>query len=232
MGKKSNIVIGSDETTAQNAQGLVVIVDVFRAFTTAAVAFANGAERIIMVGDLDSALSLREQGIADYCMGERHGDRPDGFDFGNSPAEIQDQVFDGKTLVQTTSNGTRGIVAANQAKAIYTGSLINADATVHAINQSEQVEVALVAMGSGIERTEEDELCALYLRSRLTGLNPDKKALKQLLRTMSQRVDGNSMSTDDFECCLRVGELPFAIRVQQESGMLVARRETSSEKTA
>ena len=232
MGINRNIVIGSDEATAQNAQGLVVIVDVFRAFTTAAVAFANGAKRIIMVSDLDTALSIRERGIADYCMGERHGDRPDGFDFGNSPAEIQNEVFTGKTLVQTTSNGTRGIVAANQAKAIYTGSLINADATVRAIDQSEHTEVTLVAMGSGKERTEEDELCALYMRSRFMGLNPDKEAIKQLLRTMSQRVDGKSMSTEDFECCLRVGEIPFAIRVQQESGMLVARAETSAEKTA
>ena len=110
---RDEIAVGSFSGAARAATGVVVIIDVFRAFTTAAVALANGAARIIMVDDLDTALSLRQQGVGRICMGERQGIKPAGFDFGNSPAEISGVRFDGETLIQTTTNGTRGIVAAN-----------------------------------------------------------------------------------------------------------------------
>jgi 2-phosphosulfolactate phosphatase len=100
---------------AKRAAGSVAIIDVFRAFTTAAVALANGASRIIMVGTVEEALSLRDNGIAQVCMGEVRGRAPPGFDFGNSPFEVSQADFGGKTIVQRTSAGTQGIVAASQA---------------------------------------------------------------------------------------------------------------------
>ena len=60
---------------ARRARGVVVIVDVFRAFTTAAVAFARGAERIVIVPEVDEALRLRDQGVGDVCVGEVNGNR-------------------------------------------------------------------------------------------------------------------------------------------------------------
>ena len=68
--------------------GTVIIIDVLRAFTTAAVAFSRGADKIILVAEVDEALALRGRGMGDLCMGEMGGMRPDGFDFGNSPFEL------------------------------------------------------------------------------------------------------------------------------------------------
>ena len=73
---------------ARRAKGTVVIVDVFRAFTTAAVALARGADRIVMVAEIDEALRLRDQGVGEICVGEVNGIQPEGFDFGNSPHEM------------------------------------------------------------------------------------------------------------------------------------------------
>jgi 2-phosphosulfolactate phosphatase len=73
------ISIGSLLVGAEQATGAVAIIDVFRAFTTAAVAFANGASHIIMVGSVDEALSLRTSGLAQVCMGEVGGRAPPGF---------------------------------------------------------------------------------------------------------------------------------------------------------
>src|SRR5262249_48715969 len=73
---------------ATRATGTVAVIDVFRAFTTAAVALANGATSIVMVRTVEEALALREAGISEICMGEVGGKAPDGFDFGNSPFEI------------------------------------------------------------------------------------------------------------------------------------------------
>ena len=58
---------------ARRARGVVVIVDVFRAFTTAAVAFARGAERIVIVPEVDEALRLRDEGVGEVCVGEVNG---------------------------------------------------------------------------------------------------------------------------------------------------------------
>src|SRR5512139_2519438 len=107
---------------ARKAAGLTVVIDVFRAFTTACYAIAQGAERIIPVGDLDLAYDLKRENPRYLLMGERKGRRPPGFDYGNSPTEIEAADFTRRTLVQTTSAGTQGIANACRADEIITGS--------------------------------------------------------------------------------------------------------------
>lgn len=217
------IIVGAFAAAAAEARGPVVIIDVFRAFTTAAVALANGAGRIIMVGELDEALALRARGVGRYCLGERRGVRPEGFDFGNSPAEIAALRFDGETLIQTTSNGTRGILAAGRASPIYAGSLVTAEATVRALQAHRAGDVTLVAMGENDwVRTEEDDLCALYLRARLLGRAPDRAALKALVETMSSRSDTATLSREDMDACLAIDTIDFAVRVDRRDGLHVA----------
>ncbi|BBK44007.1 hypothetical protein STVA_40270 [Allostella vacuolata] len=223
------VTIGSFAAAARQAAGIVVVIDVFRAFTTAAVALGNGARRIVMVDDLDQALALRDQGLGSRCMGERGGIRPAGFDFGNSPAEIREVRFDGETLIQTTSNGTRGVVLASGASRIYAGSFVSAEATVQAIRASGEGRVSLVAMGDH-DRTQadEDEVCALYLRSRLAGRQPDRAAAAALVATMALRADTVALSPADVACCLAVDSVPFAIRVERQDGYLIAVAETAA----
>jgi 2-phosphosulfolactate phosphatase len=219
------VVLGSFHADARAARGVAVVIDVFRAFTTAAVAFANGAESIAIVGDLETALDLRARGVGRYCLGERGGLRPDGFDFGNSPAEILDRQFDGETLIQTTSNGTKGLLAASGADAVYAGSLAIADATVEAVRSEFQAEVHFIAMGADdVERAEEDELCALYMRARLAGRRPDVEAIRRVIETTSARMDSVVLSAADIDFCLTANRYDFAIRVAREDGLTVARK--------
>ena len=88
-----DIWIGSLLDGAEQATGSVAIIDVFRAFTTAAVVLANGATKITMVSSVEEALALRESGLAQICMGEVGGRAPAGFDFGNSPFEVSNVDF-------------------------------------------------------------------------------------------------------------------------------------------
>ena len=97
---------------AARASGAVAIIDVLRAFTTAAVAFANGAARITMVASVEEALVLRAQGAGQICMGEVGGRPPKSFDFGNSPYELSKVDLAGVDIIQRTSAGTQGVVAA------------------------------------------------------------------------------------------------------------------------
>ena len=224
--RSEDIVVGTFDAPARQAVGTAVVIDVFRAFTTAAVALGNGAERIVMVDDLDAAKRLRAEGVGTRCLGERSGVAPEGFDFGNSPHEIRDVRFDGETLIQTTTNGTRGIIAASNARRVYAGALVTAEATATAILADPVLPVSLIAMGdSGVRRTDEDELCALYLRALLCGRSPDREAMRALILSQADLKDTRDLSEQDVAACLAADTVPFAIRVRLEDGSYVARAE-------
>ncbi len=227
-----DVRIDSLSPGAHGDLGTAVVIDVFRAFTTAAIALRNGADRIVMVDRLDEALALRDTGTCRFCMGERRGLKPDGFDFGNSPAEIGACDFSALSLAQTTSNGTRGIFRARRAKRIYAGALVTAKATADVIAARGDAPVTLVAMGEqDTARTPEDELCALYLQARLAGRQPPVAPVRQAILALSPRTDGIALATDDVDACLEIDSIPFAVRVDLEDGRPVARAETPQRKT-
>ncbi len=214
---------------ARAARGTVVIIDVFRAYTTAAVAFSRGAEKIVLVAEVAEALELRERGAGSLCMGEVDGIRPDGFDFGNSPFELSEADVAGATLIQSTRAGTTGAAAAAGADRIYVCSLAIAAATARAILADAPETVSIVAMGDkGRARTDEDELCALYLRNLLEGRAPDHGAIRSLVESSAHAGNFGDTSKPwyhpmDMEIALRIDSYPFAIRVEREGGLLVAR---------
>src|SRR6266436_132231 len=217
---------------AARGNGTVGIIDLFRAFTTAAVALANGASRIIMVATVEEALALRGAGTGQVCMGEVSGRAPPGFDFGNSPFEVSKVDFQGKTIIQRTSAGTQGIVvAAHRAERLYASSLVTADATVRAMLAALPDQITLVAMGdNGIHRTDEDEVCAIHLRNRLEGRPSDSEAVSRLIMTggeVSRFHDPARpyLHREDIEIALDIDRYDFAIRVWIENSRPVARIE-------
>ena len=225
-----DIAIGSLIEGARQATGAVAIIDVFRAFTTAAVAFANGAARIIMVGSVEEALALRDNGIAQVCMGEVRGHAPPGFDFGNSPFQIADIDFTAKVIAQRTGAGTQGIVAARRAECLYAASLVTARATARALLAHATDRITLVAMGNNaVARTDEDELCALHLRNLLEGRPGNAEAVRQVIlaggeiRRFHDPADPHHPR--DLDIALDIDRYDFAIRVTLEDGRAVARRE-------
>lgn len=121
---------------AKKAEGLTVIIDVFRAFTCACYVMGNGAEKVIPIGDINSAYVLKEQNPDFILMGERNAKKPEGFDYGNSPTEIENVDFTNKTVIHTTSSGTQGIVNAIHSTKIITGSFVNVQAIIDYIKRS------------------------------------------------------------------------------------------------
>ena len=226
------IRLGSLVDGARNAEGTAIIVDVFRAFSTAAIAFDRGAERIILVAEVEEALELSNQCVGDLItMGEVDGKRPDGFDYGNSPHEISQAEVAGKTIVQSTRAGTVGVTAATKADRIYLGSLVVAAATAEAVRRDDPGVVSIIAMGDhGAYRSDEDEQCALYLRNLLEGRKPEPAAVRSLIMDGGQTqkfFDDNQpqFHPKDVELALQFNRFPFAMRVHRENGLLVARKQ-------
>ena len=217
---------------AREARGTVLIIDVFRAFTTASIALSRGAEKIVLVAEVDEALDLLDQGVGDLCMGEVGGIRPEGFHFGNSPFELSRAEVRGKTLIQSTRAGTVGVSAAGRADRIYAVSLVIASSTVEAVRRLAPDLVTIVAMGGdGEYRTDEDEQCALYLRNLFEGRQPDREAVRSLVLAGGEAQkygdpERPHFHVEDRRMAVEVDRFPFAIRVDREDGLLVARRET------
>ena len=204
---------------ARSARGTVVIIDVFRAFSVACYAFANGASRIIPVGDVQQAQDLRDNDAELVLVGERGGRKLDGFDYGNSPTEILGADLAGRTLVHTTHAGTQGIVNALHADTILTGSFVNAAATATEIRAIRPNQVTLVRMGlEANRRSDEDDLCARYLASLIRGQDFDVSSIRPTLEVspFSQRFfdpEKPWSPASDFDLCLDVDRFDFAIRV-------------------
>ncbi len=208
---------------ARNARGLTVIIDVFRAFSTACYAFDRGAERILPVGNIEEAYQLKREHPDYILMGERNEMRPHGFDFGNSPTHLTGVSLEGKTVVHTTSSGTQGINAAAHVPEIITGSFVNAGAIVRYIRHRRTETVSLVCMGYACEfATDEDTLCAEYIRSELKGLPNDFSRMKEIIRKGSGRrfFDHGRQAwapRSDFDLCLRLDIFNFVLKLDRET---------------
>lgn len=195
---------------AKQAEGLTVIIDVFRAFTVECFLADLGVEKIIPVGKVETCHALREAHPDYYLVGERKGIKLPGFDSGNSPSYLTTAVnLKGRTVVHSTSAGTQGIVyAAQKASEVITGSLVNASAIARYIKKQNPSVVTLVCMGlNGVEESAEDTLCAKYIKAKLLGedLNIHKE-IADLKNTAGAKffddVQKEHFPEPDFFMCL------------------------------
>lgn len=209
---------------ARKAEGLTVIIDVFRAFSVACYVIENGAEKIIPVGDIETAYQLKTEHPEYILMGERGGRIQQGFDYGNSPSQIQNMDFIGKTVVHTTSAGTQGIVNAVNAEERITGSFVNIQAIIDYIRMKNPQKVSLVCMGwEGHQPADEDTLCAEYMKNALEGRTNDFSDIVKFLREESRTgrfLDLSGESTapaSDFDLCLSLDRFNFVLKVEEEA---------------
>ena len=137
----------------------------------------------------------------------------------------------GRRVVQRTSSGTQGVVAASGAREILLGSFVVAEATVRYLRGAE--EATIVAMGEGgTKPSDEDEACAEYLASRLAGRSPDVAAA---VAKLWEHEDPNWPAwfpRRDAELACEVDRFDFALPVVREDGLLVARPVRMSPATA
>ena len=217
---------------AKQAKGLTVIIDVFRAFSLECYLYDMGVKQIRPVGTVEEAFSLRQRIPNSVLIGERHGKKCDGFDYGNSPSTISKTDVAGKTIIHTTSAGTQGIVNAVDASEIITGSLVNAKAVAGYILARQPQTVSLVCMGNGgVRPAPEDELCAEYIKSILEG----RELLDLEQRVSSLKENGGEHFFDksrqmifpkaDFYMCVECNKFPFVIKIEKDELGFAASRE-------
>ncbi|MEA3377331.1 MAG: 2-phosphosulfolactate phosphatase [Chloroflexota bacterium] len=205
----------------------VVVIDVLRAFTTAAFAFDAGARAITVVSDVEEAFALRDDNPDWLIMGEEHGLPVEGFDFDNSPASFVNQDLTGRYLIQRTSSGTQGVVRSRNARHLLAVSLCCARATAEYLRRLRSQKVTMVMTGSHRGGLGEDDLaCGDYLEALIYGKIPDAERVVERVRESraAQKFrdpERPQFLPIDLDYAVDIDRFSFAMVVEKQDGQHV-----------
>ena len=215
---------------------LCVVFDVFRATSSMVTALANGANAIIPVGEIPEALAIRKQQPGVLLAGERDGVRIRSeltggvdFDLGNSPREFTRENVAGKTIVMSTTNGTRALRACAHARSVLVASFLNLRLTADVIAAQRPENLLLICAGTFEQTALEDvlgagALCELLENEQRAAEVADSALMARRLVQMAQsdlaavasqsrngrRLLGMPELRDDVPFCLRRDVFRFA----------------------
>jgi 2-phosphosulfolactate phosphatase len=226
-----DVLFGVQQLTPQDVQGRVVaMIDVLRASTTIAVALENGARAVIPFESSEEAVSRSKQleRGAFRLAGERRMLKMDGFDLGNSPIEHTREAVEGKTVLLTTTNGTRALLALQGARDVVVASYVNLTAVGAMLRTALRggADITIVCAGQDRQFALEDAACAgrfvHHVSKRLTGVDVndaalassliDKKYGDNLMRLFETAAHGRALAAagfvEDLSVCAAVDSYP------------------------
>ncbi|MFE9859569.1 2-phosphosulfolactate phosphatase [Streptomyces sp. NPDC005780] len=204
---------------------VAVVVDVMRAYTVAAWAFARGAEKIVLAGSLDEALALKAQHPDWVAL--KDGPPAPGFDAVNSPGLLRSADLGGRTVVQKTTAGTVGALAVKEAELVLCAGFVVAEATARVLRARGSDSVTFVVTGED-GQADEDLACAQYIAGRADGTATDAAGFLRrgaASRAATELTDGvrQGVHPDDVELCLELDRFPFAMVATSEGPLMVLR---------
>jgi 2-phosphosulfolactate phosphatase len=207
------------------APAVAVVVDVMRAFTVAAWAFAQGAEKIVLAESLDEALALKARHQDWVAL--KDGPPAPGFDTVNSPGLVRSMDLGGRTVVQKTTAGTVGALAVKEASLVLCASFVVAEATAQLLRTRKSDSVTFVVTGED-GQADEDLACARYIARRATEAGTD--AAEFLRRAAESRAAAElaegvrqGVHPDDVALCLELDRFSFAMVATSENSLMVLR---------
>lgn len=213
-----------------DAEDTVVVVDVLRSFTTAAVALAQGARAVYPVEGLVEALALGRHLPGALTVGAIGGGDPaPGFAFGNSPAALATVQLGDRPVVLSTAAGVRGLNRYRNVRHLFAASMVCARATAVEIMALRAEAVCFVITGEWVDRDgDEDLACADYIGSLLRNEPVDAEKFRQRVRNSGfGRRFGDpawpNLSLGDLDIAADVDRYPFALPVVRENDRLVIR---------
>lgn len=227
-------VLRSDLAHCAQAEGAVVVIDVLRAFTTAAHAFARGAQSIVAIDSVDALPALRRRYPGALAIGSKAGGAPvAGFDLGNSPSQLDRTDVAGRTVIMYTVGGVRGIAACTHATTILAAGLVNARATARHLLALAPDAVTLIVTGTWIDRDgDEDAACADRIAAYLRGdvppatVHATRVRRSDFGRRFASGADPN-LPPADLDRCAAEDVFDFAMPIERSGGRLTITRRTA-----
>ena len=208
----------------------IVVIDVLRSFTSAAVALARGAQAIYPVESISEAVTLHDRLPNALSVGAVGGGDPiPGFDFGNTPSALLTADVAGRDVVMSTAAGVRGLQRFSQGRQLFAASLVCAQATARAIRASGAEDVCFIITGEWVDRDgDEDVACADYLEALLAGRPANAAIYAQRVRDsdFGRRFTAGTwpnLPAADLDLAAEADRYNFAMPVHHENGHLVIR---------
>lgn len=208
----------------------IVVIDVLRSFTSAAVALARGARAIYPVESISEAVTLHDRLPNALSVGAVGGGDPiPGFDFGNTPSALLTADVAGRDVVMSTAAGVRGLQRFSQGRQLFAASLACARATACAIRASGAEDVCFIITGEWVDRDgDEDVACADYLEALLAGRPANAAIYAQRVRDsdFGRRFTAGTwpnLPAADLDLAAEADRYNFAMPVHHENGHLVIR---------
>jgi 2-phosphosulfolactate phosphatase len=218
----------SDLAHSHELEGVVVVVDVLRAFSTAAYAFAAGARAMIAAHSLEEIEPLKQRHAPAITVGAQAGGwAVPGLDYGNSPASIAPLDLSGITLIEYSAGGVRGLIDCDHASEVLAGSLVCAQATAEYIRALGPAVVTFVITGLWTDRDgDEDHACADLIESYLLGMRPALGAFEERVRQSDfgrrfGHPDYTHLPAADLDLCARADRFAFAMPMRHDGDRLV-----------
>ncbi|WP_416981750.1 2-phosphosulfolactate phosphatase [Streptomyces sp. T028] len=219
---------GADITAPAEGPAAVVVIDVLRAFTTAAWAFTRGAERIVLAASLEEARAYKSRHPDWITL--KDGPPAPGFDTVNSPGLVRSLDLAGRTLVQKTTHGTAGALAARNAPLLLCAGFTVAAATARALRAVRPRQVTYVITGDD-GHADEDLACARYIADLTAGRTADPAPyLRRAGASVraAELADGvrrgyRGIHPEDTALCLEADGHDFAMAAAVEEGRVVLR---------
>ncbi|MBA3672081.1 MAG: 2-phosphosulfolactate phosphatase [Gemmatimonadaceae bacterium] len=227
-----DVVFGVQLLTPQDVQGRVIaVIDVLRASTTVAVTLVNGARAVIPLESSEEVVNRSKQfeRAAVLLAGERRMLKMEGFDVGNSPADHTPDVVEGKTVLLTTTNGTKAMLAVQGARDVVVASYVNLTAVSTMLRTALRggADITLVCAGQDRQFALEDAACAgryvHHVSKRLSAIDVndaalaasmiDKKYGDNLMRLFQTAAHGRALAAagfgNDLATCAAVDSYPI-----------------------
>lgn len=210
----------------ENARGVVVAIDVLRAFTTAAYAFSMGVSEIVVTSEVEEAFLLRKRFPDAMLLGEINGIQVAGFDLGNSPSRLDQVDLRGKRLIMRTTAGTQGLVRSRNARRRLATALCNATASADFLSRHGETEITLVQTGVFPDGWgDEDAACADWIEARLTGQPGDLANIQNRVRNSRSGLHYDGSRVDfppqDLELAVAIDCFDFVMEAFQEQDLIV-----------
>jgi len=217
-------------TGIDTLSGAVIVIDTFRAFSTAAYLYDRGVSRIVLTETLNEARKHSALIPGSILCGEDGGRRPFDFALGNSPTEVATFAnLEGRVVIMRTSSGTRAVVGALRSGAgpVYAASLVIAGATASALRNEPKITIVASGLG-GTAIADEDEETAGLIADRIAGHPDDPGMIKRIRSGQGARRLRSTLWIDprDLDRCLATDRFGFALRASAENGVAELYRTT------
>jgi 2-phosphosulfolactate phosphatase len=210
----------STEQRESTETRVVVVIDVFRAFTTACYVLEQKPSTYILTTKSDVVSRLAPNALDTITIGKAEMGAVYTYDIPNSPTRVKEIKITNKTVLHRTEAGAKGVLFAQDADIILAAGFVNADATARYIKMLQNPRVRITPMGhEATTPSLEDDICAKYIETQLSNgqqmdLSEFRKALQEGPGNYFFSDDQWQYPREDFECCLETGRFDFAIQAE------------------